>query len=130
MDPLPLRLAPGSDLRAALEAEVARRSVRAAFVASGIGSLRETRLRFAGAREPVSIAGDVEILTLSGTISPDGAHLHMSVADAAGRVTGGHVARGCVVRTTAEILLLLLPGWTFAREHDEATGYAELVARR
>jgi hypothetical protein len=130
VEPFPLRLEPGSDLRTTLEAEVARRSVRAAFVASGIGSLGETRLRLAGAEEPVSIAGDVEILTLSGTISPDGAHLHMSVADAAGRVIGGHVARGCVVRTTAEVLLLLLPGWTFAREHDEATGYAELVARR
>lgn len=130
MDAQPLRLAPGSDLRAALEAEAAAKGVRAAFVAAGIGSLRETRLRLAGADAPVAIDGDVEILTLSGTISPDGAHLHMSVADAEGRVTGGHVARGCVVRTTAEVLLLLLPGWTFVREHDAATGYAELVARR
>lgn len=130
MEPLPLRLSPGSDLRTSLEAEVARRSLRAAFVVAGIGSLSETRLRLAGADQPTAIAGGVEILTLSGTISPDGAHLHISVADATGRVIGGHLARGSIVRTTAEVLLLLLPGWTFAREHDDATGYAELLVRR
>jgi uncharacterized protein len=53
----------------------------------------------------------------------------MSVADAEGRVLGGHVAYGCMVRTTAEVLLLLLPGWSFTREPDPATGHAELVVR-
>jgi hypothetical protein len=33
------------------------------------------------------------------------------------------------VRTTAEILLALLPEWEFVREPDAATGYDELVAR-
>lgn len=130
MDTLPLRLPPGSDLRAALEQAVAAKGMRAAFVAAGIGSLRETRLRLAGAGTPIAIEGDVEILTLAGSISADGAHLHMSVADAAGRVTGGHVARGCVVRTTVEALVVLLPGWTFTREHDPTTGYPELIPRR
>ena len=41
----------------------------------------------------------------------------------------GHVAAGCVVRTTAEVLLQLLPGWDFAREPDAATGFDELVVR-
>lgn len=68
-------------------------------------------------------------MTLGGTVSAAGAHLHMSVADGAGRVLGGHVAHGCTVRTTAEVLLLLLPEWSFARELDAATGFAELVVR-
>ena len=63
------------------------------------------------------------------TVSPDGAHLHMSVSDAQGRVLGGHVARGCTVRTTAELLLVLLPGHRFSRELDSATGFAELQIR-
>jgi predicted DNA-binding protein with PD1-like motif len=54
----------------------------------------------------------------------------MSVADSSGRVTGGHVARGCIVRTTAEVLLLLLSDWSFERELDPATGFAELVVSR
>ena len=42
---------------------------------------------------------------------------------------GGHVTRGCIVRTTAEVLLALLPDWRFDREPDPVTGYRELVAR-
>lgn len=89
-----------------------------------------TRLRLAGAPDPDVFAGDVEILTLTGTIAPSGSHLHASVANGTGRVWGGHVAQGCIVRTTAEVLLAPLPGWSFAREHDAATGFAELVVRR
>ena len=74
--------------------------------------------------------GDLEILTLAGTVAANGSHLHMSVADSEGRVMGGHVANGCIVRTTAEVLLLLLADWSFTREPDPATGYAELVAHR
>lgn len=58
-----------------------------------------------------------------------GAHLHMSVADAQGQVTGGHVAYGCSVRTTAEVLLVLLPEWSFTRVLDPHTGFLELVVR-
>jgi uncharacterized protein len=54
----------------------------------------------------------------------------MSVADAQGSVVGGHVLPGCIVRTTAELLVAWLDGWAFAREHDAATGYDELVVRR
>ena len=75
------------------------------------------------------LEGPLEILTLSGSLGADGAHLHMSVADAAGTVSGGHVGYGCRVRTTAEVLLADLPGWSFTRERDGATGYPELVVR-
>ena len=44
-------------------------------------------------------------------------------------LSGGHVAPGCIVRTTAEVLLALLPDWAFAREPDALTGYDELVVR-
>jgi hypothetical protein len=33
------------------------------------------------------------------------------------------------VRTTAEILLVLLPDWAFTREPYAATGFAELVVK-
>lgn len=127
---LPLRLQPGDDLRRALEAAVAARGAEAAFVVSGIGSLDPALLRLAGAAEPLRIEGDLELLTLSGSIAANGSHLHLSVADAQGRVTGGHAAYGCIVRTTAEVLLALLPEWRFSREPDAATGYAELQLTR
>ena len=127
---LPLRLPPGADLRGELEAELTRRQVRAAFVVAGIGSLTEARLRLAGRETPDRLIGDLEILTLSGSLSVDGAHLHMSVSDARGSVTGGHACAGCTIRTTAEVLLLLLPEHVLTREFDAATGYAELSIRR
>jgi uncharacterized protein len=130
MEPLPLRLSPGADLRAALEAEVAARSCCAGFVISAVGSLSRARLRLAGAGEPDDLGGDLEILTLAGTVAGNGSHLHMSVADSQGRVMGGHVAHGCIVRTTAEVLLLLLSEWSFNRELDPATGFSELVVSR
>jgi uncharacterized protein len=130
MEALPLRLLPGVDLRAALEAEVAAHSHHAAVVISGIGSLSDARVRLAGANQPDNLRGDLEILTLAGTVGGDTSHLHMSVADSEGRVIGGHVAHGCIVRTTAEVVLLLLPDWSFKRELDPATGFAELVISR
>jgi uncharacterized protein len=125
----PLRLFPGDDLRGAVEDVVHQRESRAAFVIQGIGSLSVAQLRFAGAEAPTELRGDLEILTLAGSVSPDGAHLHMSVADARGRVFGGHVSRGCRVRTTAELLLALLPGHRFSRELDPSTGFMELLIR-
>jgi predicted DNA-binding protein with PD1-like motif len=51
------------------------------------------------------------------------------LADAQGRVFGGHVGTGCIIRTTAEVLLALLPDHRFTREFDADSGYAELVVR-
>lgn len=122
----PLRLSPGDDVRVAVEDALRRHGWGAAFVIQGIGSLNVAQLRFAGLDTPTELRGDLEILTLAGSVSPDGAHLHMSVADANGSVSGGHVARGCIVRTTAELLLAQLPAHRFSRELDPETGFMEL----
>jgi predicted DNA-binding protein with PD1-like motif len=126
MQTLPLRLNPGDDVRGAVVAALLASGHEAGFVLQGIGSLSVAQLRYAGVTQPTELRGDLEILTLAGSISADGAHLHMSVSDAQGRVLGGHVGPGCVVRTTAELLLALLPGQRFTRELDPQTGYPEL----
>lgn len=130
MQTLPIRLNPGDDLRAAIEAAVRGAGCRAAFVIAGIGSLSSAGLRFAGADQPRRFTGDIEILSLAGSIAFDGAHssshLHMALSTVTGEVFGGHVAPGCTVRTTAEVLLALLPDWEFSRAPDAATGYHEL----
>ncbi len=127
---LPLRLSPGMDLRAALQDAAAIHWGGSAFVVAGIGSLGDAVLRYAGENAESRIDGPLEILSLSGTLSASGVHLHMAVSDAAGRVYGGHVGPGNVVRTTAEILLAPLRDWTLTRAPDPATGFPELVVRR
>jgi len=126
MNVVPLRLQPGADLRCALEAWMAEQQEQAGCVISAVGSLSVAQFRLAGASEAKSIHGELEILSLSGTLAPDGVHLHMAVADSRGAVIRGHLCAGSLVRTTAELVLGLLPEWSFRRQLDPASGYAEL----
>jgi len=127
-----LRLHPGEDLRAALSTAFteleASQNTGAACIISAVGSLSRAVLRYAGQPEGTLLVEPLELITLSGTLSADGVHLHASVATAGGEMLGGHVMPGCMVRTTAEIVLAPLPGWVFTREHDARTGFKELVA--
>jgi uncharacterized protein len=126
MKVLPLRLTPGDDLRQALETWMGEQQEQAGCLISAVGSLSLAKLRLAGATQATAIQGELEILSLSGTLSPDGAHLHIAIADGSGAVIGGHLCAGSLVRTTAELVIGLLPEWRFNRELDPATGYAEL----
>jgi predicted DNA-binding protein with PD1-like motif len=128
MKVVPLRLHPGEDLRRALEAWMGEQQQQrqAGCMISAVGSLSVAQLRLAGASETTTICGELEIISLSGTLSPDGAHLHIAIADSSGAVIGGHLGPGSLVRTTAELVIGLLPEWRFQRELDPATGYAEL----
>lgn len=124
-----LRLMPGMDLRLALELHAKRPPSSALAVVTCCGSLDAACLRPAAATDAMQLAGPLEILTLAGTLSSSGVHLHVSVADAAGDVFGGHLMPGCRIRTTAEIVLLALPGLTFRRRQDPGTGWRELAIR-
>jgi predicted DNA-binding protein with PD1-like motif len=124
-----LRLRPGEDLRLALEEATRARRLAAACVLTCVGSLERARLRLAGGDEVLELAGPLEIVALVGTLSADGPHLHGSFADEKGEVRGGHVLAGCIVRTTAELVVAELEGLTFGRELDPATGWRELVVR-
>lgn len=67
-----------------------------------------------------------EVLSLVGTLSSDGLHLHASLGDEEGEVRGGHLVRA-VVHTTAEIVIGDAPALTFSRDLDPRTGFKELV---
>jgi len=77
--------------------------------------------------ETVSLQERFEIVSLTGTVSRHGCHLHMALADHQGNVVGGHVLEGCEVFTTAEIVIGECVNHVFSREHDEETGFDELV---
>ena len=96
---------------------------------SCVGSLSRARLRLAGGERVLEREGPFEIVALVGTLSPDGPHLHVALADGDGRVLGGHLLEGCLVHTTAEIVLAALDDVGFTRALDPATGWRELVVR-
>lgn len=126
MDAIALRLKPQQDLKAALDAVVCQQNLEAACVITCVGSLTRAVLRLAGEAEATVYEGKFEIVSLTGTLSQSGSHYHMAIADHNGRTLGGHVLEGCLIYTTAEIIIGVLPGLRFRRELDEATGYNEL----
>ena len=69
----------------------------------------------------------LELLSLAGSVTPQGAHLHASVSTRTGTVVGGHLGYGCPVRTTAELLIAASAAWRLSREHDPVSGHMELV---
>jgi predicted DNA-binding protein with PD1-like motif len=125
-----VRLGPGEDLRGALEKLTTERGLRAGYVVTCVGSLRQAAIRFADREQPEIVQGPLEIVSLVGTLSPDGPHLHISVSDGQGRTIGGHLAAGAIVYTTAEIVVAEVPGVAFARTVDPQTTFRELEIRK
>jgi len=70
-------------------------------------------------------SGAHEIVSLVGTMGADGMHLHASLADAQGRVFGGHLLSG-LVHTTVELVVAELRDVDFRRRLDARTGFREL----
>ncbi|MGF1460656.1 MAG: PPC domain-containing DNA-binding protein [Leptolyngbyaceae cyanobacterium] len=77
-----LRLNPGSDLKESLRTDVVAHEVGAGCILTTVGSLQQTCLRLAGQSETTTVTGRFEIMSLVGTLSPEGLHLHMAIADA------------------------------------------------
>ena len=124
-----LRLRPGDDLRQQLTAFVQANHIMAGTMITCVGSLTVTALRLANQEGPTVYQGHFEIVSLVGTLSTNGSHLHLAVSDSTGRTIGGHLLDGCRVYTTAEIVLGELPQLEFRRETDVTFGYQELVVR-
>src|SRR6478609_1901438 len=100
------RLKPGEDLRMSIEAMVKEKNIVAGWINTCVGSLTDYAIRFANQQEGVHGSGHFEIVSLTGTVSVNGSHLHISVSDNAGKTIGGHLMDGCIVYTTAEIVML------------------------
>ena len=121
------RLSPGQDLYNSIEMFVQERKIDAGCVLSGVGSLTQVTLRFANQEIHNQDTGHFEIVSITGTVSIHGLHLHLSVSDKEGRTSGGHLVPGCLIYTTAEIVLLEFDDVVYKREFAEDSGYNELV---
>lgn len=122
-----MRLTPAQDLRKELETFAKVNQLRAGVVLTCVGSLTQAALRLANADNTSQFAGPFEIVSLVGTFSPDGVHLHISISDGQGQMLGGHLMEGSLIYTTAEIVLGELEEVAFKRSLDQLTGYDELV---
>ncbi len=121
-----LRLKPGDDLKQKLTEFIISQNIEAGYIVTCVGSLQELSLRFANQEQSTIIKNKFEIVSLVGTLSVYGCHLHLSAADSTGAVIGGHLTDGNIIYTTAEIIIGKSPELIFKRETDPKTSFKEL----
>ncbi|RYY88665.1 MAG: DNA-binding protein [Chitinophagaceae bacterium] len=125
-----IRLKPGADLRKELQAFADREGIEASWIVTCAGSLTDYHIRFANQQEGARKSGHFEIVSLGGTLSKNGSHIHISVADSSGQCTGGHLLEGNRIYTTAEIVIQEDPSLVFTREKDGTTPWEELQVKK
>ena len=126
MRSLPLKLAPGSDLRLTLE-ELARRDGISGFVLGVVGNLTQASFQCPGQANPTVLEGDLEVITLNGTFSPEGVHLHLSLSDGACQVWGGHLEPGTIVQKGVDLLIGVLEQRDGSPEQQSSTPRLEIA---
>ncbi|EHC13859.1 PPC domain-containing DNA-binding protein [Fischerella thermalis] len=120
------RLRPNEDLRQSLKIFAINQNINAGFILTAIGSLKQASIRFANQQTSTVLTDKFEILSLNGTIANTGVHLHIAIADKEGKTIGGHLDNGCIIYTTAEIVIGYTEEFAFTRKVDEQTGHQEL----
>ena len=126
MQAFTFRLKAGQDLFDEIETVVAEKNIEAGCVLSAVGSLTHATLRLANREHYSEYDGHFEIVSMTGTISVYGSHLHMSISDGNGKTIGGHLVPGCKIYTTAEMVLGIFEDVIYKREFAEDSGYEEL----
>ncbi len=120
------RLKPNQLLKESLENFVLEHDIKAGVVLSTVGSLSSATVRMAD-ESIKTLDQNFEIVSLIGTLSIEGCHLHISLSAKNGTVIGGHLKDGCKIHTTAEIVLGEIQDRIFSRNMDENTGFKELT---
>ena len=127
MENYTFRLKSGQDLFDSIEAFAHKKRIRAGCVLSGVGSLTHATLRLANRDFYSEYDGHFEIVSITGTVSIHGSHLHIAISDGDGTTIGGHLESGCKIYTTAEIVIAVFNNVIYKREFAEDSGYDELV---
>lgn len=120
------RLKPGQDLKKEIQQFVSVNQIQAGWIGTCVGSLQQYQIRFSNQNKGTMSTGHFEILSLTGTVSVNGSHLHIAVSDSTGTVIGGHLLDDNIVYTTAEIVIQFTNAFVFKREKDGTTPWDEL----
>jgi len=120
------RLKPGEDLKAGIQKVVYEQQIKAGWLSACVGSLTDFNIRFANKAVSNSGSGHFEIVHLTGTVSVNGSHIHITISDCTGKTIGGHLVDGCKIYTTAEIIIQSTDQYEFKRAKDGSTAWEEL----
>jgi len=120
------RLKPGQDLKKEILQYVKEKQIKAGWIGTCVGSLTQYNIRYANQPEGNTGSGHFEIVSLTGTVSINGSHIHISVSDSTGKTIGGHLLDSNIIYTTAEIVIQSSDDFIFKREKDGSTEWEEL----
>ncbi len=124
------RLLPGQDLKQSIDSFVRKTGIKAGWIATCVGSLTEYHIRLANQEKGYGDKGHFEIVSLVGTLSVNGSHLHIALSDSTGKTIGGHLLDGCKIYTTAEMVIGESKDLEFLREKDGTTPWEELQVKQ
>jgi predicted DNA-binding protein with PD1-like motif len=127
MENYTFRLPAGRDLLDSIDAFVMQNQIEAGCILSAVGSLTHATLRLANHETLNEYDGFFEIVSVTGTVSIHGSHVHIAISDSDGVTIGGHLVSGCKIYTTAEVVIAELPDLVYKREFAEDSGYDELA---
>ncbi len=140
------RVKPGSDLLRSLQKIAAEEGIASGVIVSGVGLLKQARLRNCRSlpeeypitdanRTFLSFEKPLEILSISGNVTlAEGeplVHAHLtlsSVEEGEITVIGGHLIEGCVVFGFSEFAIMELEGIEMVKRFDEETKTLQLFA--
>ena len=105
MQPHSLKLSPESDLINSIK-EYSLSNNLYGYVSGVVGNLRKVCIQCPGNQEINKFEGNLEIVSLNGHFDKGDVHLHLSFADEACNVLGGHLEEGCIVKKGTDILLI------------------------
>jgi predicted DNA-binding protein with PD1-like motif len=140
------RVKPGSDLLSSLQKIAAEEGITSGVIVSGVGLLKQARLRNCKSlpeeypitdtnRTFLSFERPLEILSISGNVTlAEGeplVHAHLTLSSVKGdeiTIIGGHLIEGCVIFGFSEFAILELEGIEMAKRFDEETQTLQLFA--
>ena len=122
-----IRLHRGDDLLASIKQLALEKNIQSGVILSAVGCISKGRLRDASGVNVRDITEHCEIVSLTGTVSANRCHLHISLSKEDLSTIGGHLQEGCMINTTCELIIGEIYGQAIAVEFDEETGYDELI---
>ena len=75
-----IRLTYGNDLKESIKQYCIQNNIQAATILSSVGCLYEVNIRLAGGKDYYKNSKEYEIISLNGTVSINGIHLHISLS--------------------------------------------------
>lgn len=124
------RFTPDTELKSQIHKLATAHNISAGYVITCVGGLKSVICRMAGAtpdkQDIREFNGNFEIVSLTGTVSANGCHLHLSFSDKQGKVQGGHL-KEAIVDPTAELVIGVEENLNFNRQLDDQTGFKELT---